>query len=93
MTRRAIDFLTEEGDQEPWLLHLSFIKPHFLMLRLPLYNTMYSSKDIIPAIKSKEELKNTNPLLNISWKGVGKTLLRKLRENCDTNLHGAYFSN
>ena len=51
MTRRAIDFLTEEGNQEPWLLHLSFITPHWPYVAPAPYNTMYSSKDIIPAIK------------------------------------------
>ena len=79
MTRRAIDFLTEEGNQEPWLLHLSFIKPHWPYVAPAPYNTMYSSKDIIPAIKSKAELENTNQLFKHFMERVsGKTFAKEV---------------
>ena len=29
MTRRAIEFLSEDDGKSPWLLHLSYIKPHW----------------------------------------------------------------
>ena len=40
MTRRGIDFMREAGD-EPWCLHLSYIKPHWPYIAPAPYNDMY----------------------------------------------------
>ena len=39
MTRRGIDFIREAGE-EPWCLHLSYIKPHRVYIAPTPYNTM-----------------------------------------------------
>ncbi len=63
MTRRAMDFLAEDDGETPWLLHLSYIKPHWPYVAPAPYNNMYSSKDVVPAVKSDAELNDPNPLV------------------------------
>ena len=43
MTRRAMDFIAEAGD-EPWCLHLSYIKPHWPYIAPAPYNAMYGAE-------------------------------------------------
>ena len=74
MTRRAIDFLSQDDGEKPWLLHLSYIKPHWPYVAPAPYNDMYSAKDVIPAVKSEEELKDPNELMGHFMRRVaGKT--------------------
>ena len=42
-TERAIDFMREAGDR-PWLLHLSYIKPHWPYVAPAPYHAMYSAR-------------------------------------------------
>jgi len=51
LTRRGIDFMREAGD-EPWCLHLSYIKPHWPYIAPAPYNTMFDARDVIPAVRS-----------------------------------------
>ncbi len=74
MTRKAIDFLSEDDGEKPWLLHLSYIKPHWPYVAPAPYNDMYSAADVLPAIKSEDELTDTNPLMKLFMERVaGKT--------------------
>lgn len=63
MTRRAMDFLAEDDGETPWLLHLSYIKPHWPYVAPSPYNDMYSAADVIPVVKSEGELIDPNPLV------------------------------
>ena len=63
MTRRAMDFLAEDDGETPWLLHLSYIKPHWPYVAPAPYNDMYSADDVIPVVKSDAELADPNPLM------------------------------
>ena len=63
MTRRAMDFLAEDAGETPWLLHLSYIKPHWPYVAPAPYNDMYSADDLAPPVKSEVELADTNPLM------------------------------
>ncbi len=63
MTRRAMDFLAEDDGETPWLLHLSYIKPHWPYVAPAPYNDMYSAADVIPVVKSEGELADPNPLV------------------------------
>ncbi|PSL19729.1 sulfatase-like hydrolase/transferase [Shimia abyssi] len=77
MTRRAMDFLAEDDGETPWLLHLSYIKPHWPYVAPAPYNDMYSADDVIPAVKSDAELEDTNPLMKHFMERVaGKTFGR-----------------
>lgn len=74
MTRKAIDFLSKDDGETPWLLHLSYIKPHWPYVAPAPYNNMYSAADVPPAIRSEDELTDTNPLMQLFMDRVaGKT--------------------
>ncbi|MGU9958042.1 MAG: sulfatase-like hydrolase/transferase [Arenicellales bacterium WSBS_2016_MAG_OTU3] len=61
MTNRAMDFMRESQDQ-PWCLHLSYIKPHWPYIASPPYHNMYSGDDVVDAIRDHTEKKTTHPL-------------------------------
>ncbi len=61
MTRRAMDFIAEAGD-EPWCLHLSYIKPHWPYVAPAPYNTMYSVADLVPVVRSEGEKRDAHPV-------------------------------
>ena len=63
MTRRAIEFLSEDDVETPWLLHLSYIKPHWPYVAPAPYNEMYRADDVVPVVKSDAELTDPNPLI------------------------------
>ena len=60
-TRRAMDFMREAGDQ-PWVAHLSFIKPHWPYVVPKPYAGMYGPEDALPVVRSEEELKDPHPV-------------------------------
>ena len=62
MTRRAMEFMAEDDGETPWLLHLSYIKPHWPYIAPAPYNSMYSADDVQPVIRSEVERKDPNPL-------------------------------
>jgi arylsulfatase A-like enzyme len=61
MTQRGIEFMREAGD-EPWCLHLSYIKPHWPYIAPPPYNDMYGPGDVIPAVRSQDEKRDPHPV-------------------------------
>jgi arylsulfatase A-like enzyme len=61
MTRRAMAFITAQGDK-PWCLHLSYIKPHWPYVAPAPYNDMYSEGDILPANRAERERDNMHPV-------------------------------
>lgn len=78
MTRKAIEFLSEEDGETPWLLHLSYIKPHWPYVAPAPYNSMYSKDDIIPVVRSEAELADANPLMKLFTERVaGKTFSKQ----------------
>lgn len=63
MTRRAMEFLANDDGETPWLLHLSYIKPHWPYVAPAPYNDMYSPEDVIPVVRSDAELDSPNALI------------------------------
>jgi len=61
MTRRAMEFMCDAGDQ-PWLCHLSFIKPHWPYIVPEPYASMYGPEDVIPVVRSDGEKQNDHPV-------------------------------
>ncbi|MEO0829628.1 MAG: alkaline phosphatase family protein [Pseudomonadota bacterium] len=45
LTTRGIEFIEAQGE-DPWLCHLSYIKPHWPYLAPAPYNDMYSAEDV-----------------------------------------------
>ena len=62
-TSRAIEFMEQAGDQ-PWLLHLSYIKPHWPYIVPKPYHAMYSAEDVQPVIRSDAEKDEAHPVLD-----------------------------
>ncbi|MDG1431296.1 MAG: sulfatase-like hydrolase/transferase, partial [Paracoccaceae bacterium] len=61
MTNRAIEFMESAGD-EPWLCHLSFIKPHWPYIVSEPYASMFGPDDVPPAIRTEEERVTDQPV-------------------------------
>ncbi len=61
MTDRAIEFLRESGDT-PWLLHLSYIKPHWPYMAPAPYHAMYGPEHFLPVVRSDEERRDPHPV-------------------------------
>ncbi|WP_397475189.1 sulfatase-like hydrolase/transferase [Pusillimonas sp.] len=53
MTDRAIDFIRQKAEA-PWVLHLSYIKPHWPLMAPAPYHEMYRGKDIGPIIGAQD---------------------------------------
>lgn len=61
ITRRAMDFINDAGDQ-PWCLHLSYIKPHWPYIVPEPYASMYGPDDVIPAVRDAGERTDPHPV-------------------------------
>jgi arylsulfatase A-like enzyme len=61
ITRRAMDFIAESGDQ-PWCLHLSYIKPHWPYVAPEPYASMYTAADALPVVRSEREREDPHPV-------------------------------
>lgn len=61
ITRRAMDFIRDAGDQ-PWCLHLSYIKPHWPYIVPEPYASMYGPEDALPVVRSASERENPHPV-------------------------------
>jgi arylsulfatase A-like enzyme len=60
-TRRAIDFLRQAGDQ-PWLMHLSYIKPHWPYVVSAPYAGMYGPEHALPVVRDPAERDAPHPV-------------------------------
>lgn len=61
MANRGMEFIRECGDK-PWLLHLSFIKPHWPYMAPAPYHNMYGPETFLPTVRSEKERQNANPV-------------------------------
>lgn len=61
-TDQAITFM-EEQQEKPWILHLSYIKPHWPYIVSPPYHQMYSKDDCLPVVRSEQESISGHPVL------------------------------
>ena len=62
MTDLAIDRITELGEQ-PWCLHLSYIKPHWPYMAPAPYHALYGPGDVLPANRSAAEKDSPHPVV------------------------------
>jgi arylsulfatase A-like enzyme len=81
LTRRGMEFMREAGN-EPWCLHLSYIKPHWPYIAPAPYNDMYGAKDVIPAVRSEDERRDPHPVYRAFMEhGVSRTFSRDEARN------------
>ena len=62
MTDRALEFMRTAGDQ-PWCLHVSYIKPHWPYIAPAPYHVMYGPVHILAANRSEAERTGPNPVV------------------------------
>ena len=77
LTTRGIQYIEAQDSNQPWLCHLSYIKPHWPYLVPAPYNDMYSAADLPPVNRTEAELKTDHPLMQ-AWMNmrVSKTFAR-----------------
>ena len=61
ITRRAMDFMREAGEQ-PWCMHLSYIKPHWPYIVPEPYASMYGPEHALPVVRSESESEDPHPV-------------------------------
>ena len=64
MTDKALAFIDAQGD-EPWFLHLSYIKPHWPYIAPAPYHAKYSPDQIPAAIKNNRERSTPHPIARV----------------------------
>lgn len=62
MTDRAIEFIAREHTA-PWLLHLSYIKPHWPYVAPAPYHAMYGRTQVLPAVRAQAEREAPHPVM------------------------------
>lgn len=76
MTTRGIEFMEQAGD-EPWCLHLSYIKPHWPYIAPAPYNDMYGPEHVIPVARHDRERDEAHPVYKAFMEGrIGKAFSR-----------------
>jgi arylsulfatase A-like enzyme len=61
-TDRALEFIRARGD-EPWALHLSYVKPHWPYLAPAPYHARYTPEQCLPLRRDARELDDAHPVL------------------------------
>jgi len=62
MTDQAIAFMRHVGSQ-PWVLHLSYVKPHWPYMAPAPYHAMYTTDQCLPVVRNDDELRHAHPVL------------------------------
>lgn len=61
-TDRAIEFMRTQGDR-PWVLHLSYVKPHWPYMAPAPYHAMYGANQTLPAVRREAECVDAHPVV------------------------------
>ncbi len=62
MTDQAIAYTRRMGGQ-PWVLHLSYVKPHWPYMAPAPYHAMYRAEQCLPVQRHSQELRDAHPVL------------------------------
>ncbi len=62
MTDRALDFMRQQGEQ-PWVMHLSYVKPHWPYIAPAPYHNMYTFDQCLPVQRSDAEKRDAHPVV------------------------------
>ncbi|SDV46479.1 sulfatase-like hydrolase/transferase [Chitinasiproducens palmae] len=60
-TRQAIDFIERHRDA-PWVLHLSYVKPHWPYIAPAPYHDRYSPEQCLPVVRRPDERDGAHPV-------------------------------
>ena len=62
MTDQAMAYMRRQGSQ-PWVLHLSYVKPHWPYMAPAPYHAMYTPEQCLPVVRSEHELQGAHPVV------------------------------
>lgn len=62
-TDQAIDFIEKHRDA-PWVLHLSYVKPHWPYMAPSPYHNRYTADQCLPVIRHTDELRDAHPVVS-----------------------------
>ncbi|CAN0598044.1 unnamed protein product, partial [Laminaria digitata] len=63
LTSECMRFLEERSDNDkPWLIHLSYIKPHWPYIVPAPYHAMYGPNQVLSAVKHPKEREDPHPV-------------------------------
>ncbi len=62
MTDQAITYIRRMGSA-PWVLHLSYVKPHWPYMAPAPYHALYRADQCLPVVRSESELRNAHPVV------------------------------
>ena len=62
LTRCGIEFIEKQSAGNPWLCHLSFIKPHWPYIVPEPYHAMYNESHLLPVVRNDAEKQNAHPV-------------------------------
>lgn len=62
MTDQALAFMQRMGSR-PWVLHLSYVKPHWPYMAPAPYHAMYSAEQCLPVVRESGDLRDAHPVL------------------------------
>lgn len=62
MTDQAVSFMQRMGEQ-PWVLHLSYVKPHWPYMAPAPYHAMYTPDQCLPVVRTEAELRDAHPVV------------------------------
>lgn len=62
MTDQAIGFMKKQGTA-PWVMHLSYVKPHWPYIAPAPYHQMYSFDQCLPVQRTEDERQNAHPVV------------------------------
>ena len=62
MTDQAMAYMRRMGSQ-PWVLHLSYVKPHWPYLAPAPYHALYKADQCLPVVRCGSELRDAHPVL------------------------------
>ena len=62
MTDQAMAYMLRQGSR-PWVLHLSYVKPHWPYMAPAPYHAMYTPEQCLPVVRSEHELQGAHPVV------------------------------
>jgi arylsulfatase A-like enzyme len=62
MTDQALGFMQRMGET-PWVLHLSYVKPHWPYMAPAPYHAMYTADQCLPVVRNEAELRDAHPVV------------------------------
>jgi arylsulfatase A-like enzyme len=67
MTERALDYIDRMGER-PWVLHLSYVKPHWPYMAPAPYHARYTYQQCLPPVRNDDEKRAAHPVLAAYWR-------------------------